>query len=122
MTDFIEQQRTLVDMLADRTKDKKLEWKIDPSDSEPFCKMDGYYVKITEGRNSSGSSYYRIIIEDNDEKEIISFTDEDIDIFEGSEKLKFYKIMKDLISTARFEAKGVDKAISAIIKGLSNLS
>lgn len=115
--DAISQQKRLVEKLSNLTNNKELSWKPDPNDGEPYAKIDDYYVILGEGRSGSGTTVYRIVIQDENENEIETFDDEELD---GSSAGKYYQLMGQLVKTARRQAKGTDEAIDKILKSLGD--
>ena len=111
----IEKFKSTLERISELTKQNRLPWDEDPNGNDaPWVKVGEHFIVLREGRNHSGSVIYRVSIEDQDEKVIDSFSDEDL----GGPS---FRVFESLFKSARRQAKGADKALDEVLKGLENL-
>lgn len=118
MTAF-HKEKKLVDNLVEKTLSGKISWSDSPFGDEPWTMIGDHRVSLEEGRSANGSTLIYVVIRDNEHREIDRFHDENLD--QTNQSPIYFKILKDLYLTSNRQAKGADKAIDDILKGMDNL-
>jgi hypothetical protein len=121
----LEKQRRLVELLLDRTKAGKVDWKPTP-DPEMFqVSSPNSTIQLRTIYRSDASEPDYLVIVLNSEGEVVD-TFNDVELFKDqvdlpeSMRISYFNILKDMHERARRNAKGADRVLDSILKELGD--